>query len=218
VLVAVGWLLASAVVEFSLGWYLPVAGQSLAAPMVGVLVCGLCFIGLGVPFGAWWMARHHKSGGVRWLTLVTLVIGGMVVVVLVGTWTFFWSLPSRVWWDSGQLTTLVQRAEASPQDKTTGCLVSTVAFPAVPGLGHPDSVCASGGEVAFARGAGDHAYGLVYLAPTDGSENGVAPVGEELAGEYGCVQQLHGGWWAFNSAGMMTPGGIDVGCPFGVGW
>jgi hypothetical protein len=70
--------------------------------------------------------------------------------------------------------------------------------------------------VTFSRGTGDRAYGLVYVAPPDGDQTSVEPLGDGLAEEYGCVQQLQGGWWEFNSAGVMV-GGVDAGCPFGVG-
>jgi hypothetical protein len=214
---AVVWALASAGAQFALGWELPVAGRSLAGPMLEVAALGVLLFGVGV-VATWWKSRG-QAAGVLPLAVVVLLTSWLFATVGSVTWTYAAVIQLRMSIGSGELSALVHRAETSRLD-SSGCLPFPHSFPAVPLLGTPDSVCVEAGTVAFLRGPARDTYGLVYVSPADAAPaaNEVMPLAVSLEVKYGCVQRLNQVWWEV-AWGGVSDGGVkgNGSCPLGVG-
>lgn len=211
---AAAWYILSICIEFGLGFFLPTPGESLAWPLGAVALSAVVLIVL-----AQLVVRRRRKYEDTFLPRAGVVVTGIAVLVAALGWTWKLALPARVIIDSSALAALVQRADTSPQDGS-GCVKFPHSFPSVPLLGQPDSVCISGGIVAFLRGSTDHTYGLVYVPPAvaSGDNNGPQPLNVGLAEQYGCVQSLADGWWEVAWGGWSQAGVKgDGSCPFGVG-
>jgi hypothetical protein len=179
-----------AIVLGYLGWVLPSPGGSLVVPTL--IVFG---IGCAAGIACWIIAGS-------WVTAVA-VVG---VTVLASVWTFSFSLPASVAWDSNatsQAQTALQQLASSPRNQYGVPLrpCSTRTTGSVGPIGAPYRQCSvstpEGHFVIFTAG-GLTGRGLGY------TDVGAATFPDQ------CSRHLTGEWWMFTRDSSGTSG-----CPIG---
>ncbi len=192
-----GWLLLSLVVQLALGWYLPRVGDSLAGPLVVVLLSGAGMLAFGFTGGITWLIARRCTGTAQVVTLGALSVGALAVAVLASVWTLAWSLPLHVLVDENALTAVIEHAQALKVDPQTGCVASPASLPPVPGIGAASSVCLEPGQVMLDGSRGPVGFmGYLYVTGT-------------LQASELCVRHLYGPWWE------ADPSALAGGCAFG---
>jgi hypothetical protein len=168
-----------------LGWVLPSVGGSLAIPTLIVLGIG-CAIAVG-----WWISFRDWA----------VVIAVIAITIGASVWTFAFSLPTSLAWDSGA-TVQVQRAVALtnagpkrngiPQQPCTNILTGHIGA-----LGAPYSVCVDSPSLVTFTSMTRPFRGYSY------TDQGAAFPDE-------CSKHLFGKWWMF----VADVSGIGD-CPIG---
>ena len=176
-----------------LGWVLPSPGGSLVVPTSVVLGIG-CAAGI-----ACWIITG------RWATTAA-VLG---VTVLAAVWTFSFSLPARIAWDSNatsQAQTALQHLASSPRNPYGVPLrpCSTMGTGSVGPIDAPYRECAVStpeGHFVIFTAAELTGRGLGY------TDIGAATFPDE------CSRHLTGEWWMFTRESSGT-GGCPIGYQF----
>lgn len=184
-------LIATALALGYLGWVLPTAGGSLVLPTLVVLGIGV------VASVAWWFTAHD-------LIVVSLTV---VITMTASVWTFAFSLPASVAWDSGatsQAQAILARLDSSPE-KVNGVVppqpCSTIAIGTIGPISAPYRQCpvfTPVGHIVIFMAEGQTSRGLGY------TDRPAATFLDE------CVRHLVGQWWMFTAE---TSGTGD--CPVG---
>ncbi len=183
-----------------LGWILPAPGGSIFLPTL--LVSGL---GFSIAAVSWLVASVRPRPGVR-----PFALGVAVVAVVGAVWTFQFSLPASIAWDSSA-TTHAQAVLANLEAMAKGhhgvaplqpCVKHTDG--AVGPLDAPYTTCGTwtpeGHFVNFSVGSPVNARGLGY------TNVGPATFPDQ------CERHLVGDWWMFTSSNDARDPGM---CPIG---
>ena len=188
-----------------LGWILPVPGGSLVVP--ALIVLG---VGVGVALVGWVAASFRPLQAWRWI----FAVGVGVVAVLASVWTFSFSLPASLAWDSGA-TAQAQAALASlqPSARAHGGVapLQPCTFHGTGRIGPLDAPyleCAiwtpEGHFVTFKASGSGPARGIGF---TDAGARTFPDA---------CTRHLFGEWWMFTESADTDgdPGSCPIGYQF----
>lgn len=204
-LLGAGAVIVAALVLGYLGWILPVPGGSLVVP--ALIVLG---IGAGVGLVGWVAASFRPLQSCRW----TFAVGVGVVAVLASVWTFAFSLPASLTWDS-DATAQARAALASLQP-------SALAHGGVAPL-QPCTLHANGSigpldapylECAIWTPEG---HFVTFRASGSGPARGIGftDAGARTFPD-ACTRHLFGEWWMFTESADTDgdPGSCPIGYQF----
>jgi hypothetical protein len=183
-----------------LGWILPIPGGSLVVP--ALIVLG---VGAGVALVGWVAASFRPLQRWRWI----FAVGAGVVAVLASLWTFAFSLPASLAWDSNA-TAQAEAALASLRVSAHGGVAplqpcTLHGSGSVGPLDAPYVECAiwtpEGHFVTFRASGSEPARGIGF------TDAGARTFPDE------CTRHLFGEWWMFT--GSADTDGDPGTCPIG---
>jgi hypothetical protein len=186
----------------ALGWFLPIPGGSLVAPTLTVLG-----VGAAIALVAWVAACFRPNQHWRWV----FAAGVVGVTVIAGIWTYAFSLPMSLWFDSGataQALAALAPLRASAQAHGGVATARPCTLQATGSIGPlraPYQQCAvwtpEGRFVTFSAVGSSPSRGLSFTY-----------VGAKTFADE-CARHLVGQWWMFTESANTN--GVPGSCPIG---